>query len=77
MANYVEWKGGGSMNKTKFNKVLSLYKEGVPPHTCVLVILQMSLPNQNPDITLLRETATWIDKFYTESATREITNVNP
>lgn len=52
------------MNQSKFNKVLSLYKDGVPPHTCVMVILQMSLPTPNPDATLLRTTATWIDKFY-------------
>jgi len=52
------------MNKTKFKKVMSLYKDGVEPHSCVMVILQMCSKDGVADLTFHRDTALWIDKFY-------------
>ncbi len=33
------------MNKKQLNKIVSLSKEGLPVHTCVIALLQIALPN--------------------------------
>ena len=53
------------MNQKQLNRILQLHKEGVPPRTCVLVILQSAFKNIDPkDATTMRDTAETIDKLY-------------
>lgn len=51
------------MKKETYNKIVSLYKEGVGESTAILCILQSIIPNSTIEF---REAAQIISKFYHE-----------